>query len=244
MGAAPLIPANWQLPDFFRRRLGVGVGRQRLMHHDGQLLILAHQVPMPGEIARRGLLFWYDTQQWRASNGDPGTVAVQLLLDKYLKQIEAYDQQESKAQRAEEYLPLLEGLAPLVRAARNLYEVLQDARKTAPDMRELIDLRDNAYEVSRAAELLYQDAKNSMDVAIVRRAEEQAAASKRMSTAAHRLNTMAALFFPLATLGAIFGTTLTENWTWSQTYLPFMIFVIGGSAAGLVFASFVNRREA
>ena len=42
------------------------------------------------------------------------------------------------------------------------------------DIRELIEVRDYAYDVSRTAELLYQDAKNSMEIAVVRRAEEQA----------------------------------------------------------------------
>ncbi len=65
----------------------------------------------------------------------------------------------------------------------------------------MIDHRDRAYELSRQAELLYDDAKNSMDVAVVRRAEEQARASHQMTSSAHRLNIMAALFFPFATLG-------------------------------------------
>jgi Mg2+ and Co2+ transporter CorA len=213
------------------------------MTHAGQLLLVLHQVPKPDETLRRGLLLWLDDQQeWHASEGAPGHVALKQLLDDYVKRIEEYDQMEAQANRADEYLPLLEGLAPVVRSSRNFYEVLQDARKAAPDARELIDYRDRAYELQRTAELLHQDAKNSMDVAVVRRAEEQALASNRMSVAAYRLNTMAAIFFPLATLGTIFGTTLTENWTWSKTYFPFAIFVAVGFVAGIFLATFVNRR--
>ncbi|MCC7338021.1 MAG: hypothetical protein IT422_23265 [Pirellulaceae bacterium] len=242
--AAPLIPSNWQLPDYFRRRLGSSAGRQRLMQSEGQLLIVVHRVPEPNEVTRRGVLVWFDGQQWRASDGGPGKLAVESLLDVYTKKIEQFDQQEAKAQSAAEYLPLLDGLTPLVRAARNLYEVLQEARTVANEVHELIDWRDRAYDISRTAELLYQDAKNSMELAVVRRAEEQAAASHKMSVSAHRLNTMAAIFFPLATLGSIFGTTFTENWSWSQTTGPFLWFLVVGLVTGFGLAVFVNRSEA
>jgi Mg2+ and Co2+ transporter CorA len=238
----PLVPPNWQLPDYFRGRLGTSVGRQRLMQHEGQLLIVAHRVPASGENSRRGVLFWLDANhEWHASSGDPGRSAIQMLIDDYEKAIEKFNQQEEKAALAQEYLPLLDGLAPIMRSTRNLYDVLQEARKAAPERRELIDLRDRAYEASRNAELLFQDAKNSMDVAVVRRAEEQAIASHKMGVAAHRLNTMAAIFFPLATLGTIFGTTFTENWSWSGSTLPFLLFLVSGLLAGIFLAIFVNR---
>lgn len=165
-----------------------------------------------------------------------------LLID-YAKAIEHFDQLESKANRADEYLPLLEGLSPFVRSSRNLLEVLQESRRAFKEAKELIDFRDRAYEISRTAELLYQDAKNSMDVAVVRRAEEQAMASQQMSVAAHRLNTLAALFFPLATLGAIFGTTLTDNWSWSNSPIGFYMFLATGLITGGLLALFVNRKS-
>lgn len=241
--SAPLIPATWQLPEYFRGRLGSTAGKQRVMSHEGHLLIVAHQAPSAEESTRRGVLFWFDTRAWHASNGEPGKVAMLQLIDGYVKRIEEFDQQEEQAQRAKEYLPLLDGLSPLMRAARNLHDVLQEARTAAPELRELIDLRDRAYDLSRTAELLYQDAKNSMDVAVVRRAEEQADASHKMGVATYRLNTMAAMFFPLATLGAVLGTTLTENWSWSKTSAPFLLFVLVGLLAGPMLALFVNRER-
>jgi hypothetical protein len=239
--APPLIPAHWQLPDYFRGRLGTAIGRQRMMQHGEQLLLVAHEVPAADEVTRRGVLFWYDGQQWLASTGQPGKIAIANLIQSYAKRIDAFDQQEAQAQRALDYLPLLDGLAPLMRSARNFYEVLQEARKAAPQLREFIDFRDQMYELSRTAELLYQDARNSMDVAVVRRAEEQAEASHKMTVAAHRLNSMAALFFPLATLGAVFGTTLTDNWSWSRSIGPFVGFVLLGLLSGLLLAIFVRR---
>ena len=76
---------------------------------------------------------------------------------------------------------------------------------------------------------------------MVRRAEEQAAASDRMAIASHRLNILAALFFPIATLGAIFGTTLTENWSLSNSTLPFAVFCITGLVTGMVLAAVITR---
>lgn len=122
-----------------------------------------------------------------------------------------------------------------------MLDVLEEARKAKPEDRSLIDHRDRAYELARWAELLYDDAKNSMDVAVVKRAEEQAAASHRMLVSAHRLNVLAALFFPFATLGAIFGTTLTDNWSWSHSGLAFAAFLVAGLLSGLMLAAFISR---
>jgi hypothetical protein len=243
MAQAPLIPANWSsFPDEFRKRLGTTVGRQRCMQSDGQILIVAHQVPEHDEASRRGILFWRDVGgEWKSSNGDPGRVALGMHMDRYSKRLDAFEQQEAAAMKADDYLPLLEGLAPIVRSNRNLLEALEEARKAVPDARELIDHRDRAYDLSRQAELLYEDSKNSMEVAIVRRADEQAQSTHQMMVAAHRLNVLAALFFPFATLGALFGTTLTENWSWSKSPVPFILFVLLSLIGGLVLTIYVTR---
>ena len=238
-----LIPDSWSsFPDEFRSRLGSSVGRQRCMHFDSQLLIVAHQVPEADEATRRGVLFWRDAEgRWKCSNEDPGESALSMHLDRYSNRLEAYEQQEHAAMRADDYLPLLEGLAPIVRSQRNLLETLEEARKAMPELRELIDHRDRAYELSRQADLLYEDCKNSMDVAIVRRADEQAQSTHQMTVAAYRLNILAALFFPFATLGAMFGTTLTDNWSWSRSATPFIAFVVVSLLSGFALTFFVAK---
>ena len=120
-------------------------------------------------------------------------------------------------------------------------DALEEARKALPEERTLIDHRDRAYDLARQVELLYEDAKNSMDVAVIRRADEQTHATHQMTVAAHRLNMLAAMFFPFATLGAIFGTTLTDNWSWSQSVGPFLMFLISGLVIGLALAQFIAR---
>jgi hypothetical protein len=242
MSHAPLVPPNWELPQGIVERLGTSVGRQRFMKDGDNLLVVTHEAPLADENARRGLLFWRDEGgEWRASNGDPGKAAIDNFLKTYAKRLDEFDLLEARAQHADEYLMLLDGLAPLVRSTRNLLNVLEEARQAFPKIRELIDFRDRAYDLSRTAELLYSDSKNSMEIAIVRRAEEQAESSKEQAAAAHRLNKLAALFFPLATLGTIFGTTFTENWSWSQTPLAFAAFIISGLVAGLGLAKFIAR---
>lgn len=242
MATPPLIPATWQLPDEFRQRLGTSVGRQRLMEAGDELLLVSHYPPEADEVARRGILFWLDgAGDWRCSNGDPGRTAISLHLDRYSKKLDEYDAMEEKAVQADDYLPVLEGLAPIVRASRNLLDLFEQARRARPTERSLIDHRDRAYEISRHAELLYEDAKNSMDVAVIRRADEQAMASRQMALAAHRLNILAAMFFPFATIGAIFGTTLTDNWSWSSSAFPFVLFLIVGVLMGVMLYSYISH---
>ncbi len=243
MEATTLVPEDWELPPQLRLRIGRSVGRQRFMTHENQLLIVAHEVPNADESRRRGLLFWRDgTGKWRSSNGDEDVEAINKLLARYERKLEELDRAEAQAHESTQYLPILESLAPVARSSMNLYEVLREARKATPAALELIDLRDHAYDLSRSTELAYQYTKDSMDVAVVKRAEEQAKASDQMALASHRLNIMAAIFFPLATLSGIFGTTLTDNWTWSRTPLAFLLFVIGGLLAGIILAIFVSSR--
>ncbi len=242
MAEMSLIPADWKLPEAFRQRLGRSAGRQRLMQADGHLLLVLHEVPLPDDVTRRGVLFWRDDQGvWKSSYNPDGRAALQEHIEKYATKLEEFDQLEQEAAAAEEYSRLLEGMAPISRSVRNMLEVLQEARRAMPDDRDLIDYRDRGYDLARWAELLYDDAKNSMDVAVVRRAEEQAGASHKMLVTAHRLNVLAALFFPFATLGAIFGTTLTDNWNWSHRWEPFAAFLAGGMFFGVLLALFISR---
>ncbi|MFV2067129.1 MAG: hypothetical protein ACC645_09135 [Pirellulales bacterium] len=115
------------------------------------------------------------------------------------------DRCEEEAKTADDYFDVLERLIPIHRAARNLYQALQEARKLCPDYRDVIDLRDRAYTIERMADLLFIGTKHSLDSTVAKRAEQQADSSRRMAVAAHRLNLLAAFFFPIITLAAIFG---------------------------------------
>jgi len=59
--------------------------------------------------------------------------------------------------------------------------------------------------VERAADLLVQDAKSSLDFMIAKNSTEQAAATAAATREARKLNRLAAFFFPLMTLAAVMG---------------------------------------
>lgn len=49
-----LLPANWQLPEEIRNRIGNRAGRQRAMSYDGHLLLVLHAPPASEETERQG----------------------------------------------------------------------------------------------------------------------------------------------------------------------------------------------
>lgn len=240
--AADLIPHLWEVPQVFRDRMGGHVGRQRLMVADGHLLFVLHVLPKPNENQRHGRFFWRDPQgQWTSAERGTGTHALNKHLDEYEEFVSTLDRLEEQATTSSEYFDILEQLSPVRRAASNLYRVLQEAREECPDVRELIDFRDRAYQIERTAELLLADVKNALDVAVAKRAEEQAVSSHRMSVSAHRLNMLAAFFFPIATLMAIFGANLRHGWEDTSPPLPMLVVLGVGLALGVVLTVFVTK---
>ena len=132
-------------------------------------------------------------------------------LDEYQQRIDELEKQDDAAGSAQDYFNVVYQLDPVQRAARNMHTTLQEAREMLPDVRELINYRDRAYQLERAAELLHRDARNGMEMQVARRAEEQAASSFQMAVSAHRLNVLAAFFFPIITLCTIFSTNVKHG---------------------------------
>ena len=111
-----------------------------------------------------------------------------------------------------------------------------------PADRHLINWRDQAYALERLAELLYQNAKNALDFAAAKQAELQSQASHRMAISAHRLNMLAAFFFPLATLSTILGVNMKIGIEELPPPWPFAIFLTVGLLCGTIMACFVRVR--
>ena len=238
-----LLPSAWGVPDVFRRRLGESVGRQRAMVHEGHLLLVLHDPPGPDDVERGGRFFWRKPDgTWASTTDPPGQTAIDKHLDEYEAAIDALDEQEAAAQTSQEYFAILHAITPLVRATHNMHHALQEARQHVPDDRKILNYRDRAYTLSRQAELLQADAKTALDYRIARQAEEQAASSRQMATAAHRLNLLAAFFFPLATLTAVFGVNLWLPWQEIHTPLPLAGLLGAGFLAGAALMLFVGRR--
>ena len=232
-----MIPPTWDVPATFRSRLGNSVGRQRSMLADGHLLLVLHAPPQPDQDDRQGRFFWRKPDgNWVSDQLGGGPSAVNRHLEEYDQLIDRLEIQEQQAKNARDYFEVMEALTPLHRAAGNLYLALQEARKQCPEAREVIDMRDRAYEIQRSAELLSSGCKNALDYQMAKQAEEQARASQHMAVAAHRLNLLAAFFFPLATIAGLFGMEIRsgiERLPEPQTFIAVV-------AIGLLFGAILT----
>lgn len=201
-----LLPPDWDVPAKFAKRLGDDVGRQRVMHADGHLLLVLHEPPLAGLARRKGRLFWRDPDgAWRSKPLGDGAQALKRHVAEYAERVERLEKLWQAADTATEYYQLVRAIAPLHRTTRHLHAVLQHARELFPEDRDLINLRDQVNEIERALELLHGDAKNGLDFTVAHQAEQQSQRIYEMTVASHRLNLLVAAFFPIATLSAIFG---------------------------------------
>lgn len=226
-----ILPENWEVPQEFRLRLGDKPGRQRLMEADGHLLFVLHTPPQPNVVAREGRFFWrHPSGAWQSTEGVEKTNTIEKHLDEFQKLVEHQDRRLDEATTARDYFDVVSASGPLLRTVRNLHKTLQEARELVND-RQMINLRDRAYELERTTEFLQQDAKNGLDYAVAKRAEEQSESSHNMAVAAHRLNLLAAFFFPLVTLSTVFGVNMKHGLEELIPPLPFAIL----SGAGVLF---------
>ena len=242
--ASELIPPLWKVPQIFRDRMGENVGRQRPMIADGHLLLVLHAPPKPDEKQRQGRFFWRDAEgQWTSKERGTGLNALNQHMTDFEEILEKLDGLEERATTSSEYFAILEQLSPIHRCAHNLHVVMQEAREKCPDFREIINLRDRAYTIERTAELLLAEVKNALDVAVAKKAEEQSVASHQMAVSAHRLNVLAAFFFPLATLMAVFGANLQHGWEDVVAPVPLLVVVGVGLAIGGILTAFIIRKS-
>jgi hypothetical protein len=246
------IPPDWQVPATFTSRLGDTAGRQRAMAADGHLLLVLHEPPEAGALDRAGRLFWRDAQgEWRSKSLGDGAQALKRHVAQFADRLEDLEKQWQRAASAEDFYLLLRAIAPLHRTTRNLYATLQEARELAADDRDLINQRDRVGEIERAIELLHGDARNGLDFTVARQAEQQAQRTYEMAVAAHRLNVLAAIFFPIATLSgiysAVFGMMLAHGDAWQHPWSTpglFWCVLALGLLGGLVLAKRVARKPA
>lgn len=231
-----LIPGSWEVPEVFRNRIGIRAGRQRSMVSDGHLLVILHSPPLADQHQRFGRLFWREPDgTWHVSCPESTIRSLSGHLKEYRERIEELEQLEADAETSVEYFQVISAVLPINRAARNQYQALQVARQETKDARDVINFRDEAYELERMSDLLNADAKNALDILIVSRAEEQAQVSYHMSISSHRLNVLVAFFFPIATLSSIFGTNLLHGYENKNSPMLFLLML----ATGLLFGLFL-----
>ena len=241
------LPPDWTIPPVFAARLGDTAGRQRAMSADGHLLLVLHERPDPGVPTRAGRPFWRDPDgRWRATSTDEGLPVLKRHVAAFAERAEELERDWQDATTAADYFDLLQALAPLHRATRNLHATLQQARELVPADRDLINLRDQAGEIERTIELLHGDARNGLDYTVAHQAEQQAERTYDMAVSAHRLNLLAAVFLPAATLSAIFGMNLTHGLD-TGDFPPWALFwgiLAIGLACGAYLAQVIARKPA
>lgn len=233
----------WKVPTEFRKRLGDRPGRQRAMFADEHLLLVLHKPPQAGEEERQGRYLWRNPEgAWSSNDWGAGPGCLMRHLNEFSESIQKYDIDEEKAHTSTEYFTVLEGLAPLRRAIGNLHQVLQEARKLVPEDRNLINARDQSYDLERTCDLLYNTAKNGLDFAIARQAEAEATSSRQMAVSAHRLNLLVASFFPLATLSGVFGVNFSHS---IEAYVPapwpIILMIVSGLVMGGILANSIAK---
>jgi Mg2+ and Co2+ transporter CorA len=237
------LPPGWDLPVAFASRLGQGAGRQRAMVHEGQLLLVLHKLPTPGTAAREGVVFWrMATGEWRASTGVVGLNALRSHIEGYARAVAEMEAQFERATNSTDYFVILEGIAPLARAASNLDNAMQSAREGVPEAHEIITLRDESSDVVRAAELLQIDAKNALDYLIARQNEEQSRLASQSARAGDRLNLITAIFLPLTAISGVFGMNLPSGLENATPALFWLIFFLSGFF-GVVLGFAVGRKK-
>jgi CorA-like Mg2+ transporter protein len=240
-----LLPPDWSIPSKLRDRLGTSAGRQRLLAADGHFLIVLHAAPGADEIGRRGRFFWRDPNgAWHTAPTADRVASLADHVEEYRLAIEELERADEAAGEARDFFELLDRITPLVRATRHLHDVLQQARESVSDDRDLIVVRDQASDLLRRVEILHDDSRNGLDYAIARQGEQLAEMSYQMSVATHRLNVLAAFFFPFVVLSAVFGLNLHHGLeSWDESNRPWPLLIVIGSAAlcGMILTAFVTR---
>lgn len=229
-----IIPPTWNIPHTIQNRLGQSTyGRQRAMVADGHLLLVLHKPPGPDDTEREGVLFWRNPAgEWQFNRGGQGPGTLKRHLQSY-EELEARVVRDYHAATDTTSLfNLLQVLTPLARATRNMYQALQSARETSNDDPFLIEMRDLAYELDRNLDLLQEDVQNAIQYRNAREAEEQAALTKQALQASHRLNILAALFFPLTAVASLFGMNLAHG---MSEHSPALFWLVAGVSVALGF---------
>ncbi|WP_341886857.1 hypothetical protein [Variovorax sp. YR752] len=223
------IDYDWELPAAMQQRLGGSTyGAQRIIHEQEHLMVILHEPPSGSGAERKPVVFLRKPDgAWLHKGNNPGERALAKLLESYRAAFSTFEIRHQAAETSEDLFQVLGPLIPLTRAARNMQDALQAARDAVKGDLMLIDQRDLAVEIARGFELLLADTRMSLDYRLARAAEAQAGSALDMSRAQHKLNTIAALTFPLMAVGAAFGMNLHSGVENLPSWVYWLIFAAG-----------------
>jgi len=242
------LPGHFRVEEELREQLSGRSGHQRCLEGRGELLLVVHDVPKPRVPERKGIYFWKNREgRWHQDSG-PGLGALSDLLDRYTAAIGEHEELVDEADTAAEIFTILRHSGPLARSTRNLVQAIEQALLMDPDDREIRAFRDRAREIERAADLLNNDARVTLQFWQAERSEQQARSAARLGRIAYRLNLLAGFFLPLVALGGLFGMNI-ERWSPLFWLVFFIGMIIGGALLWAVgrrtgkFADFDDEEE-
>lgn len=219
----------WKLPREISDRLGTeSYGAQRALCEQDHLLLVLHEPPVKEGNEREHRVFLRQPDGTWLFQGNPqGERTLVDLVEHYDKVLSSLEGRYQQARSAADLFQLLDRLMPMARAATNMKDALQSARESTPGDKLLITLRDRAVEVARGLELLLANARLALEYQLARQSEEQTRAAMAGTQAQLKLNTLAALTFPLMTLAAVFGMNLPSGLESQPAWMFWAVFGAG-----------------
>ena len=214
------LPAEFSPEQELLEQLSSRPGSQRCLLGMDELLLIVHEVPQVGVPEREPLVFWRRLREgWIGPDGTAGLRALSSLLDRYQRAIDDHEEEIEEAEGASGVFQIARHAGPLTRSTRNLTAALDQAVAHDPENRELIGLRDRSREIERAAELLFHDAKLTLEFKQAERAEAHQEAAERLNVIAFRLNLMAGFFLPVVAMAGLLGMNVelpefVKPWFW------------------------------
>lgn len=240
------LPNNWEVPQELRSRFGSKTGRQRAHEFKGHVVILLHHPPQARTARRNAIYFWrHSLGEWSCSEGRHGVETLPDHVRKYEDAVESLEKRVASAQSTEDWFAILAVAAPLRRAACNMSDAFHSAQQLMPEgaAAELQEAADAAHEVARDVELLQEQAQHSIDFLLARQNEIQALASEAHVDAAHRLNIIAALFLPLATIASVFGMNVPSGMERASLFIFWLIVMLGVGLGVAVVTSVMRLKS-
>jgi Mg2+ and Co2+ transporter CorA len=230
------IPHNWDVPQVFRDRFGTRAGRQRVMHADGHVLIVLHDLPNaddPDTLDAK--VYWRKPDgTWKSQGSSATTIAaMRAHVETFVAAIDALEHKAAKATRAKDWFEIMHHAAPLHRMVRNQAAALAEARDVAKGDKDLIAVRDTAQENERSIELINHHARAGLDYTIASNAEASAKGTEHVIESQHRLNLIAATFLPITAISALLGMNLDHGLASYKGPYVFWVVAAGAFLLGL-----------
>lgn len=247
MNAEPeldFLPRGFELEPDLEDQLSNRPGIQRCLVGSEELLLVLHEVPQPKVPEREARIFWRTPSgSWFGPDGTRGLGALGSLLDRFQAAVDAHEARIDEVETPAELFAIIRHAGPVARSMRNMAAALEQAAIQDEDNHDLRGMRDRAREIERAAELLYHDAKLTLDFWQAETAEEQHEASQQLNRIAFRLNLLAGFFLPLVALGGLLGMNVNlPGFVKPLFWVIFLIgLVMGMVVLGLV--GFVPRKK-